>query len=182
MITLLDIDAPSSNPDHILWILLYQLLLNAIIGFVSTTPVQFISTSTTSRAVWTTFKKTYASPSRRRIMFHPQNLTSNRTITDYMQDVKHNIDFLALMNIPVDFDELSIRVLNGLGPAYLNLSHVLQVWETLVRFEELFEHLLNYEAQLQLSLPSTLPASTPAIALVTLLASSSHRQSNNPGR
>ena len=70
-----------------------------------------------------------------------------------MQDVKYNIDFLALMNIPVDFDELSFHVLNELSLAYSNLSHALQVRETPIMFEELFGHLLNYEAQLQLLLP-----------------------------
>ena len=83
-------------------------------------------------------------------MTHHQNLVSpqqcNRTIIDYMQDVKHNIDSLALMNVLVDFDELSIRVLNGLSLAYSNISHALQVWATPVTFEELFEQLLRYEA------------------------------------
>ena len=63
-----------------------------------------------------------------------------------MQDAKHNIDSLALMHVFVDFDKLSIRVLNELGPAYLNISYALQVRENPVMFEELFEHLLNYEA------------------------------------
>ena len=65
-----------------------------------------------------------------------------------MQDVKHNIDFLALMNVFVDFDELSICVLNSFDPAYSNISHVLQPRDTLVNFEELFKRLLSYEAQL----------------------------------
>ena len=60
-------------------------------------------------------------------MTHRQNLSSpqqdNQTITNYMQDVKHNIDFLALMNVFIDFDELSIRVLNGLGSTYSHISH-----------------------------------------------------------
>ena len=63
-----------------------------------------------------------------------------------MQDVKRNIDALALLNVPVDFDELSIRFLNGLGLAYLNISHALQVHDSPVIFDELFEQLLNYEA------------------------------------
>ena len=37
----------------------------------------------------------------------------------------HNIDSLALMNVSVDFDELSICVLNGLGSASSNISHAL---------------------------------------------------------
>ena len=83
-------------------------------------------------------------------MVHRQNLASpqpnNWTIIEYKQDVKLKIDYLVLMNVLIDFDELSIRVLNGLGPTYSNLSQALQVRETLVTFEELFEHLLNYEA------------------------------------
>ena len=121
MITLLDVASPSPNLDYTLWLLQDQLLLNAIIGSVSPTLVQFLSTSasTTSRAAWATLKKTYASPSSGHIMVHIQNFSSpqqgTRTITKYMLDVKHNIDSLALMNFPVDFDEVYVRVLNGLG-------------------------------------------------------------------
>ena len=93
-----------------------------------------------------------------------------------MQDVKHNIDSLTLMHVPVDFDELSIRVLNRLGPINSNISHALQVRETPVTFEELFEHLLNYEAQLQLSVFSTSLATTLATTLVTSAVPSYHYQ------
>ena len=50
------------------------------------------------------------------------------------------------MNVSVDFDELSIRVLNGLGPTYSHISHALQARDTPITFEELFERLLSYEA------------------------------------
>ena len=98
-----------------------------------------------------------------------------------MQDVKHNIDFLALMNVSVDFDEFYVCVLNGLGSTYLNLSHALQVRGTSITFEELFKHLLNYEAQLQHSVPLAPPTSILATAMVTLPGSSSHRRLNNCG-
>ena len=151
MITLPDVASPSPNLDHILWLRQDQLLLNAIFGSVSATILQFISTSTTSLAVWTTLEKTYASPSRGWIMTHRSNLTSpqhgSQTIIDYMYDVKHNVDSLTLiMNVSVDFDELSIRVLNGLGPTYSHISHALQAQDTSVTFEELFEHLLSSKA------------------------------------
>ena len=42
MITLPDAACPSPNPDDTLWLRHYQLLLNAIIGFVSPTLVQFL--------------------------------------------------------------------------------------------------------------------------------------------
>ena len=61
-----------------------------------------------------------------------------------MQDVKHNIDSLALMNVSIDFDELSIHVLNELGIASSHISHAIQARETSVTFKELFERLLSY--------------------------------------
>ena len=78
-----------------------------------------------------------------------------------MQDVNHNIDYFALMNVFVNFDELSIRVMTGLGLTYSHISHALQAWDTPVTFEELFEQLLSYEAQLRISVPLALPTSTP---------------------
>lgn len=81
-----------------------------------------------------------------------------------MQDIKRGIDVLALMNVKVDFDELSIRVLNGLGPEYCIISHAQQARDTHVTFEELFEQLLSYDAQLKSS-PMVLPT-TPVTALV----------------
>ena len=130
MLTLLDVASPSSNPNHILWLRQDQLLLNAIVGSVSSTLVQFISTSATSCVAWTTLEKKYVSHSHRQIITHCQNLASpqqgNRSILDYVQDVKHNIDHLAIMNVSIDFDKFSICVLNGLGPAYSHISHDLR--------------------------------------------------------
>ena len=71
------------------------------------------------------------------------------------------------MNVSVDFDELFIRVLNGLGPTYSNISHALQAQATLVTFEELFEQLLSYEAQMKILVPSAPLASTLVVALIT---------------
>ena len=50
MITLPDVASLSPNPDHILYLKQDQLLLNAIVGSVSATLMQFISTSATSCA------------------------------------------------------------------------------------------------------------------------------------
>ena len=71
-----DVMLPQANPDHILWLRQDQLLLNAIIGSISPTLVQFISSSTSSRDAWQTLERTYATPSRGRIMTHRQNLAN----------------------------------------------------------------------------------------------------------
>ena len=79
------------------------------------------------------------------------------------------------MNVSIDFDELSICVLNGLGLTYSHISLALQARDTSVTFEELFERLLSYEAQLRISVPSRLPISTPTTAFITSTGPSSHR-------
>ena len=128
-------------------------------------------------------KRTYVAPSRGRIMTHSKNLASpqqgNRSITDYMQDIKRNIEALAHINVKVDFDELSIRVLNGLSQDYCNISHALQVCDVPITFDELFEQLLSYEAQLKVSTPS--PSLTPMTALVDPVGNSHNRYSNYHG-
>ncbi|KAJ0975732.1 hypothetical protein J5N97_017697 [Dioscorea zingiberensis] len=153
-----DSASPIPNPDFALWIRQDQLLLNTIIGSVSPNLVPYIASSSSTHAAWLTLEKTYASPSCGRIMELCGRLANlsqgTQTITAYMQDIKTYIDSLALMNKLVDFDDLSIRILNGLDPAYSKLYHTLQVRNTPLDFDELFEKLLNYEAQLELMTPS----------------------------
>ena len=71
------------------------------------------------------------------------------------------------MNVSVDFDEISIHVLNEVGLTYSHISHALQAWDTLVTLEELFERLLSYVVQLRIWVPSASLTSTLAIALIT---------------
>ena len=85
------------------------------------------------------------------------------------------------MNVSVQFAELSIHDLNELGLTYSNISYVLKAWETLVTFEESFEQILSYEAQMKILVPLVPPTLTPATALVTSTGPSSHRWSNNHG-
>ena len=85
------------------------------------------------------------------------------------------------MDVSVDFDKLFICVLNGLSLTYLNISHALQARATPATFEELFEHLLSYEAQMKILVPLAPSASPPTTALVTLASPSLHRQSTNYG-
>ena len=60
-ITLPNVASLSPNLDYTLGLRQYQLPLNVIIRFVSPMLVQFLSTSTTSRAAWTTLEKTCVS-------------------------------------------------------------------------------------------------------------------------
>lgn len=90
------------NSAYQLWIHQDKLLLNAIIGSLSSTLVPFIASKKTSLGAWASLDKTYLSPSRRRIKELHDKLAhlvkGSRSITEYMQEIQSCIDSLALMS------------------------------------------------------------------------------------
>ena len=84
------------------------------------------------------------------------------------------------MNKPIDFDELSIRILNGLDEPYKHLSSAIQARETPIEFEELLENLLHVGAQLKLPAPPS--PMQPAMAFAALVQSAATRSTNNGNR
>ncbi|KAA8525995.1 hypothetical protein F0562_007905 [Nyssa sinensis] len=133
------------NTAHTFWIRQDQLILNAIIGSLSPTLIPFIARATTSCQAWTILATTYAQPSRGRI-----------------KQVKAGADELALLGVPMDDDDLTEKILDGLGSDYKDLVHVVHVRDNPITFDELHEKLLTFEAHLQEKNPdqSYLPAST----------------------
>ena len=79
------------------------------------------------------------------------------------------------MNVTVDFDELLLRIIDGMDDRYSKLSHALQVCEMQVTFDELFEQLLSYEAQLANALTTDVAAPVTAMA-----APVGYKSSSNP--
>ena len=53
-----------------------------------------------------------------------------------------------MMNAPVDIEDLTIKILNGLYADYTELANAIQARETAISFEELHEKILNREAHL----------------------------------
>ena len=70
-------------------------------------------------------------------------------ITDYMQHVKVIADELAMLNHPVDNDDLTLKILGGLDEDYKDLCSAMHVRESPITFEELHEKLINFEAHLK---------------------------------
>lgn len=107
-----------------LWVHQNQLLLNALIGAIMPTLILLIASSRTSLEAWNTLAKTYAATSRGRIMqlkaqlSHP--MKGSKSITEFLQGIKAIVDALALMNVPIDTEDLTLKVLNGLDENYKN--------------------------------------------------------------
>ena len=53
------------------------------------------------------------------------------------------------MNATVNNEDLTIKMLNGLGNEIKDLVAAIQAWENPIFFEELHEKLINFEAYLK---------------------------------
>ena len=73
---------------------------------------------------------TYAKPSRGRIKqvkTHLKNLTKgSQTVTDFLQTVKARADELAILGAPMEEDDLTEKILDGLGDEYKELVRAIQ--------------------------------------------------------
>ena len=62
-----------------------------------------------------------------------------------MQTVKSIVDDLAMLNAPVDNEDLTLKILGGLDDDYKTLCDAIRVRETPVTFDELHEKLINHK-------------------------------------
>lgn len=63
--------------------------------------------------------------------------------------MKTRADELALLGVSMDDDDLTKKILDGLGSEYKNLVHVVHARDTPITFNDLHEKLLTFEAHLQ---------------------------------
>lgn len=95
---------------------------------------------------------TYAKPSRGRInqvKSHLKKITKgSESVTEFLQAIKARADELALLGAPLEAEDLTKKILDGLGDDYKELARAVQARDTSISFEELHEKLLNFEASL----------------------------------
>ncbi|KAL6321050.1 hypothetical protein AAG906_012034 [Vitis piasezkii] len=79
-----------------------------------------------------------------------KNLTKGpQSVIEFLQLVKCRADELAILGAPMNEDDLTDKILDGLGDDYKELICVVQARDTMIIFDELHEKLLNFEASLQ---------------------------------
>ena len=72
-----------------------------------------------------------------------------QSISEYMQHVKSVADELAMLDAPENPENLTVKLLNGLGDEFRDISSVVRACDSPITFEELHEKLLNFEAVLK---------------------------------
>ena len=72
----------------------------------------------------------------------------NRSIPDYLHAIKALADEIAIIDHPISDDDLTLYVLNGLGPDFREIAAPIRAQETSLAFEELHDLLVGHESYL----------------------------------
>ena len=135
------------------WVRQDKLILSVILASTSPSITPLIATAKTSHGAWKKLKTLYASRSRTRAMQLKEELTliqrGNRSITDYLHAVKALADEITIIDHSISDDDLTLYVLNGLGPDFREIAAPIRARESSLTFEELHDLLVGHEAYLR---------------------------------
>jgi len=91
----------------------------------------------------------YAMPSHGRIKHAKGQLKmitkGSDSVTMFLQLIKAKADELAFLDAPLDVEDLTDKILDGLGDEYKELTRAIQATNTFITFKDLHEKLLNFE-------------------------------------
>nr|GMD08012.1 Retrovirus-related Pol polyprotein from transposon RE1 [Ipomoea batatas] len=150
-ITVQDRELP--NPAYSTWIRQDKLIFGAIAGTLSSAIGPLISSARTSREVL------------------------GSTVTEYMHQIKRVVDELALLGKPMEHEDITDKILDGLDSDYQSVIDAVNGRDSIISFEELHEKLINKELALHRSVP---PTTFPAIANPTQTRPTSTFQTRQP--
>lgn len=139
----------SSNPEFEAWQRQDSLLYSVLIGAIDTTLQPLIATAATSLEAWTILARMYAEPTRGHIKQLKQQLKKcvkgTLSVDDYIRLIKTKADALALLGNPLDPDDITDCVLDGLNDDFKPVIDSVQNRDTPIPFMELHEKLMNRE-------------------------------------
>ncbi|GMY39318.1 Retrovirus-related Pol polyprotein from transposon RE2 [Fagus crenata] len=122
------------------WVRQDKLILSAILASTSPSITPPIAAAKTSHGAWTKLKTLYASRSR---------TPRQSAITNYLHTVKALADEIAIIDHSISDDDLTLYVLNGLGPDFREIAGPIRARESSLTFEELHDLLVGHEGYLR---------------------------------
>ncbi|KAL0759898.1 hypothetical protein Bca101_076048 [Brassica carinata] len=160
----------AANPAYAPWRRQDRLLYSSLIGTISAPLQPLVSSATTTAGIWSLLSQTLGNPTRghiRQLKLQVQSCTKGtKTISDYLRSIKVTTDELAQLGKPMDPEDISEYVLNGLPEEYKSEVDAIHGRDTTISFVELHERLLNREAMILCKAPVSTPE-TPITANAT---------------
>lgn len=138
-----------SSSAYRLWFRQDNLIRNALIASADPTIAPTIASSKTSKQAWDYLHTTYANKSQTRIYTLRDILAKlskdEKSVTDYLREIRTVSDELATAGAPVDTAELVVKILSGLGSDYKEISAAIRARDNPISFEELQDKLVDHE-------------------------------------
>ena len=150
----------TTHADYNYWVRQDKLILHAILSSVDASIITMLGNVKNSKQAWDVLHKMFASKTRARAMHLKERLTrsskGSKSVSEYLQGIKMISDELAIINKPIDDDDLVIHALNGLGSEFKEVSAALRTRENAIAFDELHDLLVDHETFLQRDQESTI--------------------------
>ncbi|XP_047268063.1 uncharacterized protein LOC124898461 [Capsicum annuum] len=139
----------------------------AILASVKSTLASTVATAKSENKAWASLHIAFADKSHTRIISLQDHLSritkDSRPVTDYLRDIRLIADELAIGGASIIDVQLTLRILQGLGPKYTAISAAIQWREIMITYEELYRKLLNHEIFLKQEEAKQIP---PIIATI----------------
>ncbi|KAK1431448.1 hypothetical protein QVD17_07907 [Tagetes erecta] len=151
--TIKEKDTTKPNPEYTAWFRQDQVLFGAILGSCSDDIQPIIASASTAKEAWERLSSSFASKSRSRIISLKSKLAKNpkgnRSIAEFLNEMQSIADELALVQNPIDDEDLLVHILSQLGDEYNSITAALKVREQPISYPELFDKLVDYERSLK---------------------------------
>ncbi|GKV50484.1 hypothetical protein SLEP1_g57186 [Rubroshorea leprosula] len=143
----------ATEPTYSLWARQDQLLHHALITSVSENITPYIATATTAQQAWETLAKLYANRSCTRVITLKERLQTMKhdghPVSDYLRSLKIVADELGTVDCPLSDDDLTVYILNGLGPEFWEIAASIRTRDSSLSFDDLHDRLVAHEESLR---------------------------------
>ncbi|GKV28731.1 hypothetical protein SLEP1_g37747 [Rubroshorea leprosula] len=136
-----------------LWARQDQLLRHALITSVSENIMPYIAAALTAQQAWETLAHLYANRSQTRVITLKEWLQNmrrdGRLVSNYLRSLKAVADKLGTVDRPLTNDDLTVYILNGLGPEFREIAASLRTCDSSLSFDDLHDRLVAHEESLR---------------------------------
>ena len=141
------------NPLFIVWDQQDQTILSWLNGSMTPSVLSTVARFTTSRDVWKSLERRYASQSKTRILQLMSELHNTKrgdlSISDYVDKINSIADNLALAGNAIDDDTLVTIIMRNVGPTYEVTVSSAQARDTPISYDDLVALLLAVETRMK---------------------------------
>ncbi|GKV37337.1 hypothetical protein SLEP1_g45377 [Rubroshorea leprosula] len=113
----------------------------------------YIAAAATAQQAWETLAKLYANRSRTWVITLKERLQTmkrdGRPVFEYLRSLKTVADELGTVDHPLSDDDLTVYILNGLGPEFRKIAASLQTRDSSLSFDDVHDRLVAHEESLR---------------------------------